>query len=167
MAKLNKEAQENVKKASSQFLPMPECVLHARLRDVDPTRDGPKGPYWAWEFEIVEDETFMVEDDTGKPVEVKSLNRRLWNNTSLTPEAAFSFERTFRAFGVDSDTDTDELLGDIVKLVIGVRTIQEGDRKGELVNQINNLKPADPEWAAKAGKAKSDRTHIDEIFSSS
>lgn len=165
MAKLNKEAQENVKKAATAFLPMPECVLHARLRDVDPTREGPKGPYWSWEFEIVEDQEFIVEDHEGRPVTVKSLNRRLWNNTSLSEESAFSFERTFRAFEAEPDTDTDELLGDIVKLVIGQRTIQQGDRKGEVVNDISNLKPADPEWKAKAGKAKDDRKHIDEIFS--
>lgn len=166
MAKLNKEAQENVKKAASAFLPLPECVLHARLRDVDPTREGKRSgdPYWSWEFEIVEDEEFDVENDEGKIVKVRSLNRRLWNNTSLNPEAAFSMERTFRAFGVPIDTDTDELLGDIVKLVIGQRTIQEGDRAGEVVNDISNLKPADPEWAAKSGKEKADRKHVDDIF---
>jgi hypothetical protein len=174
MAKLNKEAQEAVANAASNFLALPDCVLHARLRDVDPTREGKnsKAPYWAWEYEVVEDETFVVDNPdydsknpkSKKTLEVRSLNRRLWNNTSLSEAAAFSMERTFRAHGVPIDTDTDEILGDIVKLVIGRRVIEEGDRAGEVVNEIKNLKPADPEWKEKAGKERDDRKHIDDIF---
>lgn len=165
MAKLSKDKQKAVQDAQSSFLPLPDCVIHGRLRDVDTTREGPKGPYWSWEFECVTDQEFTVEGPDGKAVKVKTKGRRFWNNTSLSEEAAFSLERTFRAFEVPIDTDTDELLGRVVKLVIGQRTIGQGDRMGEVVNEIKNLKPADPDVKAEEEKELSDRKHIDEIFS--
>lgn len=134
MAKLNEEIAKRVEESEdSGFEPIPDGVYHAKLMDVDTTREGPKGPYWSWEFEII-DEEFK--------------GRKQWNNTSLSPKADFKMKETFAAFGVPVDTDTDDLLGKIVKLVVSQRVIQSGTRQGEVGNQIDRLKPADEDVLA-------------------
>lgn len=133
MAKLNKQMQKQTESAeSSGFEPIPDGSYHLRLRDVDATREGPAGPYWSWEFEIVE--------------EGPHKNRRLWVNTSLSEKAAFKMKETFEAFGASLDTDTDDLMGQVVKGVVTQRVIQEGNRKGEITNDIARLKPKDEDF---------------------
>lgn len=133
MAKLNKELAKRVDGAeSSGFEPVPATVYHLRLLNVDPEHVGPAGPYWSWEFEIV-----GSEDHDG---------RKLWNNTSLSEAADFKMKESFEAFGVTTDTDTDDLLGSICKAKVSIRTIQSGDRKGELSNQIDRLMLKDDEF---------------------
>jgi hypothetical protein len=132
MAKLNKRLQDQTKSASaSTFEPVDPGVYHLRLRDVNTDGNGPKGPYWSWEFESVEPGT---------------AGRRFWNNTSLSESAAFKMKETYEAFGADLDADTDDLCGQIVKARISIRTIQAGPRKGELTNQIDRLEPKDPDF---------------------
>jgi hypothetical protein len=150
MAKLNQKLQKQTEKAeSSGFEPIPDGAYHVKLRDVDTTRSGAKGPYWSWEFEIV-DEEFK--------------GRRLWNNTSLSEAAAFKMKETFEAFDVPLDTDTDELIGEVVKAVVSQRTIQEGQRKGEVANQIDRLKKADADILAGVASEKKANADMDEIF---
>lgn len=131
MAKLNKETAKKVDSAQDSFELIEDGTYHFRLRDVDPTGEGPKGPYWVWEFECVEE---------------PYLNRRQWNNTSLSEAAMGIFKATFKAFGVPVDTDTDELTGKLVRLVIGHRTIQSGNREGEVANQVTRVMPADSDF---------------------
>ena len=150
MAKLAKKQQEIVGKAeSSGFDPMPDGAYHLKLRDVDTTREGAKGPYWSWEFEVVANE--------------EHNDRRLWNNTSLSEAAAFKMKETFDAFGVGVDTDTDELIGKVVKAIVSQRTIQDGARKGEVANQIDRLKPADPD-VLEAMQKEAGKQTADDIF---
>lgn len=132
MAKLNKQNAKRVGD-SKGFEPCDPGAYHAILKDVDPTREGPKGPYWSWEYEIVED---------------PYVGRKQWNNTSLAEGSEFGFKQTFDAFGVDTETDTDDLLGQCVKLVISIRTIEQGPRKGELTNQIDRVVAKDPDFEA-------------------
>lgn len=135
MAKLNKATAGKVKKATGgDFEPLPEAAYHVRLKDVDADREGPKGPYWSWEFDVVEPGDYT--------------NRKLWHNTSLSDEALFSFNNTFEAFGVEPDTDTDELCGQVVKAVVSIRTIEKGPRKGELANSVDRLQPKDEDFEA-------------------
>lgn len=133
MAKLNKKLQGQTEKAEavSGFEPVDAGWYHLRLRDVDSDREGPKGPYWTWEFESVEPGT---------------IGRRFWNNTSLGEKSLGFMKATFEAFGVPLDTDTDDMCGEIVKAKISVRTIQAGNRKGELTNQIDQLVPKDEDF---------------------
>lgn len=134
MAKLNKKTAEMVDKAEGgSFEPLEAGAYHVRLVDVDSDREGPKGPYWSWEFDV-------VEPDTRKS--------KLWQNTSLSEAAAFKMKETFDAFGVPTDTDTDDLCGQVCKAIVSVRTIQSGARQGELANQIDRLVPADEDFAA-------------------
>jgi hypothetical protein len=149
MAKLNKQMQKQVDDAKSSFEPLPDGVYHALLRDVDTTREGPKGPYWSWEFEVIDDEF---------------KGRRLWNNTSLSKEAAFKMNETFTAFGTSADTDTDDLIGQVVKLQVSQRTIQEGTRKGEIANQIDRVKPADDDVKEQVDAEAKSKREMEEIF---
>lgn len=151
MAKLNKQAQKQTEAAeSSSFDPVPDGVYYLKLVDVDTTREGPAGPYWSWEFDIVESD-----DHNG---------RKQWNNTSLSEKAAFKMKETFEAFGVPLDTDTDDMLGMVVKGQISQRVIQSGDRKGEIGNQIDRLRPAEPEVIERIQKAKEEAKAAEEIF---
>ena len=133
MAKLNKQMQKQTEKAESggSYEPVEPGVYHLRLRDVNTDGSGAKGPYWSWEFESVTP---------------GSVGRRFWNNTSLSEAAAFKMKETFEAFDVPLDTDTDDMLGLIVKARISIRTIQAGNRKGELANQIDRLEPKDEDF---------------------
>lgn len=147
MPKLNKQMQKQTGAAeTSAFDPIDPGVYHVRLRDVDGTGSGAKGPYWSWEFEVVE---------------APYVGRRLWNNTSLSEAAAFKMKETFDAFGVGYDADTDDLLGQIVKAHVSIRTIQSGDRKGQLANQVDRLEPADDDFQAE----ESAQPQTEDIFS--
>lgn len=141
MAKLNRAMQKKTAEAeaTSAFEPVPAGWYHLRLRDVDSTREpGPKGPYWVWEYESVE-----PRKDEDAP---NTTGRRFWNNTSLGEKSLGFLKASFEAFGTDTDADTDDLCGQIVKGKISIRTIQAGSRKGELTNQIDQLVPADEDF---------------------
>ncbi len=132
MAKLNKAMQKQVDSSSSGFDPMPDGIYHFRLRDVDATRSGPAGPYWSWDYECVEE---------------GHVGRRQWNNTSLSEKAAWKMKEAFTAHGVPLDTDTDEIIGGIVRLTLSTRTIQPpSPRAGEQTNQVDKVSPPDPDF---------------------
>ena len=151
MPKLNKKQAKEVNDASGGFEPLEDGVYHARLREVDVSEQpGPSGShYWEWEFEVVEE---------------PYINRRLWTNTSLTEAAAFKLKEVFDAFGEDTDTDTDELCGRTVRLVVSTRTIQQGARKGEISNQIERVSPADPEFEIPEAAAAAEATVEGDLF---
>lgn len=129
MPKLNKKLAKQVEETEGGgFELLPPGRYIGRLRDVA-VKDGKEYPYWSWEFD-----NLRTMDGETKP-------GRQWANTSMSPKAAFKLKEAFDAFGVPADTDTDELIGEDVILVVGQRTIAEGDRKGEQANQVNNLLP--------------------------
>lgn len=163
MAKLNKQQQKmvNDNAGDSGFAPMPAGAVHAVLRDVDTSRSGAKGPYWSWEFEVITDQEFTPEGSK-KPANTKG--RRLWNNTSLSEKAAFKMEETYSAFDVPLDTDTDDLIGKPVKLIISIRTIQEGSRKGELTNQVDRIKQPDADVLEELASVAAARKGVEDIF---
>ncbi len=135
MASLPNDAKttaEAVEPGDGQFALMPPGVYHGRLMEVDTSRSGAKGPYWVFQYDIV-DEGFT--------------NRKQWDNVSLSEAAAFKRRQVWDAFGVPLDTDTDEMCGTVVKLRIKHRTIQSGAREGELAEQIDRVEVADPEYA--------------------
>ena len=147
MAKLNKSTAGEVAKAATGFEPIEDGVYHAILKDVDATRNGPKGPYWSWEFEIV--------DENAK-------GRKQWNNTSLSQ--AWAFKQTFDAFGVPPDTDTDEIIGKLCKIVVSTRTIQDGPRKGETTNQVDRVQAPDEDRLKEYEKDRKSQADMAEIF---
>ena len=94
-----------------------------RLRKVD-VRDGKAAAQWVWEFEEVHSE------------------RRVWDSTSLSEKAIGRLGKVFEAFGVPTDTDTDLVCGKLIALRIGQRTIQDGEKKGQVTNTVESFHPA-------------------------
>lgn len=132
MPKLNQEVAQAVETAEDGFKPVPEGVYILRLMEDVEVKEGAKGPYWRWTFEI-------PEEHEGEKLEF--AGRRFWTNTSLSSAAYFKLKETFGAFGVPTDTDTEDLVGQKVKAVVTQRVIQGGQRSGEIGNEIDKLLP--------------------------
>lgn len=132
MPKLKSDLADKVNNAEDGFKPVEEGVYTLRLAADVEVAEGAKGPYWKWTFEVPED----AEQYAG---------RKFFMNTSLSEAAFFKLKETFAAFGVATDTDTEDLVGQKVKALIGIRTIQGGSRKGEMGNDITKLMPLDSE----------------------
>jgi hypothetical protein len=63
----------------------------------------------------------------------------------------------FEAFGYSEDSDTDEMIGERAVLTIGIRTIQNGPKKGQDTNTVNAVAPLDSvDWADEVGEGDDD-----------
>ena len=147
MPKMNKGQAKGLE-APSRFEPIDDGVYHGRLREVTAAvgKDSGKS-YWKWEFEVVEE---------------PYINRRLWKNTPTEGAGSSMTSEIFEAFGASPDTDTDELCGNVIKLVVSTKTIQGGSRKGELGNEITRTAPGDndfelPNKVQTSGAVKGDK----------
>lgn len=132
MPKLDDETAQAVAEAESSGGIMEEGIQESVLLEVT-VHDGKEHPYWKWTFQN------PAENADGTPHPYK--NWKHWHITSLSPAASFKLNEAFEAFGVPSDTDTDELIGQRVRIVVGTRTVQAGKREGELANTVENLLP--------------------------
>lgn len=139
MPKLNKKTAKDVDKAeqSAGYDAMPEGIYLMRLREVTVSdQPGPSGAhYWTWVYEIDDDD----EDYPG---------RRVWNTTSLSEKALGmpgGLKETFAAFGVPTDTDTDDLCGEYVNVHLTQEIQTKGRNEGKMQNVVASLMPADYE----------------------
>lgn len=131
MPKLPSAAAAEAKKAaeSSGFTPLEEGPYEVRLTDVKATTSKTSNnPMWVWELESVEE---------------GSRGRKLWVNTVLTDKAMWKLGEMFAAFGVDTDADTDELIGDHCIAHVTQRTITQGARAGQIGNDVARCEPID------------------------
>lgn len=147
MAKLDKKTAARVaENEGSSYAALPEGRYLGALKNVDASREGPAGPYWSWEFDVVDPDEFD--------------GRKLWVNTSLSPDADWKMKEMFDAFGVGTDTDTDELISEVVVLIVSQRVIEKGARAGQIGNNVDNVLPFDGGdamvTAGNGGKAKAD-----------
>lgn len=127
MPKLSKKAAARVEDAEIQsFAAIPPDVYVVKLNDVDGSREGPAGPYWSWELEVVDGEY---------------AGRKLWVNTSLSDKADFKMKEVFHAFGYSADSDTDEIIGEQCRVLVSQRVIEQGQRKGQLGNNVDECMP--------------------------
>lgn len=127
MPKLNKAVATSVKKqTATSFEPLPEGTYTVRLTDVEARQSAKGNPNWSWTYEVVDGEF---------------KGRRLWDNTSLVEAAHWRLKQVFDAYGVPADTDTDELVGQRVRLVVSQRVIPVGQRAGEVGNQVDRVLP--------------------------
>lgn len=139
MASLPKDAvdtAENVEEGDGDFPLMPVGIYHGRLMDVDTSKSGAKGPYWVFQYDIV---TPGFE------------KRKLWDTVSLSDGAAFKRKQVWDALGYPLDTDTDDMMGTVVKIHVKHRTINSGAREGELAENVDKIAPADEAFAAMSG----------------
>ena len=136
MPKLTKQTAKAVEKAeaaSGSYL-LPEGRYAARLNSVT-EKPGRKAPYWSWEFVDLHDT-----DGVKRP-------GKQWNNTSLSEASLGFLKATFEAFGYTSDSDTDEMIGEWVVLVLTQAPIGAGPKAGELRNEVQSLQEFNPdEW---------------------
>lgn len=137
MPKLGDELANKVEAAEDGFKPIDDGIYILQLMEDVKVAEGQKGPYWSWTFEIPK----LDEDGEETP----NAGRRFWHNTSLSEAAFFKLKETFSAFGVPTNTDTEDLVGRKVKALISRIIIQQGKRKGEPGNEITNLYPLDYE----------------------
>jgi len=148
MPKLTKQAAQQAAQAAEEWEdrdpnePLEPGWYLCRLLSVE-VQEGTKAPYWGWKFEDVVGEQW------------------LWENTSLSEKAIGRLGKVFEAFEVPPDTDTDELIGELVNIEVGIETAAKGKRAGQLVNVVKGLAPASthPDFAdyvQAQGQAKPD-----------
>lgn len=130
MPKLDETAATKVAETEEGSSVMEEGIYEMMLVSVEEKPGTDKGPYWNWTFQVPEDAA-------------KYPKWRQWLITSLSEASAWRLKEVFKAFGVEPDTDTDELIGQRVRVQVGVRTIQGGARTGEIGNQVKKVMPLD------------------------
>lgn len=141
MPKLDSTTAAKVEATEDGFKPVEEGVYILQLMEDVSVHEGDKAPYWRWTFEVPKEH---------EGVEQEKAGRRFWTNTSLSDSAYFKLKETFGAFGVPTNTDTEDLVGRRVKAMIVIKTIQGGNRKGELGNEISKMFPLDHDENADA-----------------
>jgi hypothetical protein len=125
MPKLNPTLSSEVKEAASGGFLLPPGRYRARLVEVEAKQAASSGnPMWTWKYEVIEE---------------GHRGNTQWNNTVLTDKALWKVAESFAAFGVETDTDTDELIGCTVTLVISERIIQQGTRAGQKGNNVDQV----------------------------
>jgi hypothetical protein len=149
MPKLNTATAKAVDSAEDGFKPVPDGVYIVQLMEDVDVKEGAKGPYWRWTFEVPKEH---------EGVEQEFAGRRFWTNTSLSEQAYFMLKKTFEAFGVPVDTDTEDLVGRRVKAMVTIKTINGGARQGQLGNEIGNLLPLNTEVEDAAASATASAT---------
>jgi hypothetical protein len=154
MPKLPSEMAAKVDETEGgDFEALPEGVYHAVLEGEVEACTGPKGLYWKWTFKVT-DEGYV--------------GRKQFVNTSLAESALWKLKEVFAAFGVSTDTDTDDLIGKPVKLVVVQRIIEQGTRKGDIGNEIKSVLPVNDTGAApaaaKTGKKAAQREDALPLF---
>jgi len=138
MPKLPQDVQTAAEKAEvgGGSAPLPEGTYVLRLHSVDVAGKGAKGPYWTWEFRVVEG-----------PDGPMNGRRRIWDRISLSEAAAFRVKNFYTAMGFTLDSDTDEMMGEHVKAYITQEPIQSGAKAGQLSNNIDEYIELDEDWA--------------------
>lgn len=129
MPKLPSQAATKAREAaeSSGFTALEAGTYEARLTNVTAKNAASSGnPMWVWELEVV--------GPTNK-------GRKLWVNTVLTDAAMWKVAEMFAAFGYDTDTDTDEIIGDHCQVDVIQREIERGARAGQMGNDVQRAYP--------------------------
>lgn len=130
MPKLSKDIAKKAAKAESKGgsrEPMPEGDYRVRLLEVEAKESSNGNPMWNWKYEVVEGDF---------------AGRFLWNNTTLVDAAMWAVNQTFEAFGVSTDTDTDDLIGEEVGVSVSIGEIGAGANQGKKRNNVESVFPA-------------------------
>lgn len=156
MPKLSKSVAKkvaNTEISTGDFPLLDNGWYFARLAKVD-VREGQFAPRWTAEFEKLHKEDGTPASgrqwyDLNVPTEDEAPSnydkgQSKWDQfVSISHSFLHGF---FEAFGYTTDSDTDELVGEWVKIKVGTRTIQRGDRKGEKANEIKALAPVEDDF---------------------
>lgn len=151
MPKMNKDAAKRTAEAENTGGVMEPGIYIMRLAEVV-VKPGEKGPYWKC--------TFKVPEDTAEEHAKKYKNWNQWLNISEGESSDWKRKEFFEAFGVPTNTDTDELIGRYVRVTVDASTIQSGPRTGEASSKVSTLLPLDTDGVATvaaSGRIKSDK----------
>lgn len=142
MPKLPAAVQTAAEKAEAGggSAPLEDGIYILRLHSVDVTGKGAAGPYWTWEFRVVEG-----------PDGPMNGRRRLWDRISLSEAAAWKIKEFYTAMGFTLDSDTDEMLGEHVKAYVIQEPIQSGAKAGQMGNTISEYMEIDEDWEPDTG----------------
>jgi hypothetical protein len=83
---------------------------------------------WVWKFEVTDPSAHA--------------GRWLWERTAIQDNTMWKIRQVFDAFGVPADTDTDDLVGSAVDLMVGQTVAQRGKMQGKTVNEITEFLPS-------------------------
>jgi Protein of unknown function (DUF669) len=161
MAKLAAKDRKKVSKADAvtgDFEPLSPGKYVATLKGVEAKMSAAGNPMWVAEFEDLHN----LDGDRQPGRQWYNLNLP----TSDTPPDGYAkgaekweqyqalcagrIKSFFEAFGYELDSDTDEMIGEQAVLTIGIRTIQNGDRKGQKTNSVNAVSSVDSVQGADA-----------------
>ncbi len=149
MPQLNTAMAEKVNAAEDGFKPLDPGIYVVQLHDDVEVKEGDKGPYWRWTFQI--------------PADQPNAGRRFWTNTSLSEAAFFKLKEIFAAFGVSTATDTAELVGRKIRVQVKHSVVQKGARTGEITNEIEKCLPLDgPTGVDETAKAAAESAKKDD-----
>jgi hypothetical protein len=175
MPKLTKKVAARVEKAQAttgDFEPITPGKYIATLSGVEAKTTNAGNPMWVAEF--IDITSLRGEVQPGRqwynlnlPIEGPMPADYVPKASRKSPEEAWAAYQAmsdsrvkgfFEAFGFSVDSDTDELEGEKALITIGIRTIQQGDRKGEKVNSVNSIKavPGDLDLEALGGDEDDD-----------
>jgi hypothetical protein len=140
MPKLNKtQAKSAANSEVKSFEALEDGWYTGRLAKVTTKTSRNGNEMWVWEFD-------EIEDLDGTP-----MPGRQWVNTVQTENSWWTFNMAFSAFGYTTDSDTDEIIGERCKLQVSKRIIEEGNRKGQFGNNVDNMRPLEGEGSETAG----------------
>lgn len=134
---------------SGGFEPLKPGKYLARLSNVEAKVSQNGNAYWNWEFSSLH--TLDGEKKSGRQwymtmvpqdkMPKGTADAEKWEKSQAMNLGRFRhiFEEVF---GSTTDTDTDELIGDVVVLTIAVETIQGGAKAGQLTNRVRSVDPA-------------------------
>lgn len=156
MPKLAAKVRKNVEKAeavSGGFELLKPGKYVAELSGVEAKLSNAGNPVWSAEFNEIH--ALDGERQPGRqwynlnlPQDKMPDDYKPGPNSKKSPEDAWEsyqalcngrLKAFFEAFGFSVDSDTDEMIGERVVLQIGVRTIQNGPKKGEDTNTVNGV----------------------------
>lgn len=112
---------------SRTFEPLPAGEYVCRLRGVEAKVASTGNSMWTTEWEVAEDGEFK--------------GRRLWSNIVFTDAAMWKVKEFFYAFDVPETTDTEDLIGECVRLYVSQRVIRGGAKEGQTGNNVDTFAP--------------------------
>lgn len=159
MPKLNPTKAAEVKKAGeegSKFTLLPIGFFVVKLTDVEGTESAKGKPMWVWKFETRE---YL----SGQPLvdgkEMNPVGKEVWYRTVIQENTLWDLDRVFAAFDAEPDTDTDELVGDEIVVMIDQSVITGGKSKGKMGNEITEF------LTLAEGRAKAESSDFEEYES--
>ncbi|HXJ63895.1 MAG TPA: DUF669 domain-containing protein [Actinomycetota bacterium] len=137
MPKLPKAIQKAADDAKLQdFSALPAGLYLIRVTEVKTDgQSSNKNPMWTLTLEVEGGPNDLTED--------KHKGRKLWENLVLTEAAAWKVKQVFNALGFTMDSDADEFLNERAVVQVTQREIEQGNRKGEMGNNITRWASAD------------------------